>query len=494
MGAPFCVWAWVKMNSGMYATEIADNVRRGGLKPQAALEESLKRISRLDGDIRAFLRLDPQAAVEAERIGQRLRDGEELPLAGVPVAVKDNISTKGLKTTCGSAILRDFVPPYDATVVERLRRAGAIIVGKTNLDEFAMGSSTEFSHFGPTRNPWDTERAPGGSSGGSAAATAAGMVPVALGSDTGGSVRQPASFTGTLGFKPTYGRISRYGLVAFASSLDQIGTFARSTADLALVSNILFGHDPRDATSLNEPVPQLEPDAAAARGLKFGVISETLEEGNTPGVLAAVAGFRKRLADAGVEFVEVSLPSLRYALAAYYLVATAEASSNLARYDGVHYGSRVAAGDVRELMKETRERGFGPEVKRRILMGTFSLSSGYYDAYYGRALKVRRLIADEFARAFEQVDLLLTPTSPTPAFPLGSKVDDPMEMYLSDVDTVAVNLAGLPALSIPAGFEAGLPVGVQLIAPPLAEARLFDASQLFEEITEGAYLQVAPLE
>lgn len=477
----------------MYATEIAENVRRGELDPRAALEESLNRISRFDREVHAFLHLNPEAEAEAEQVEQRLRAGAELPLAGVPVAIKDNISTRGLETTCASAILRDFVPPYDATVVEKLRRAGAVLVGKTNLDEFAMGSSTEFSHFGPTRNPWDSERAPGGSSGGSAAAVAAAMVPVALGSDTGGSVRQPASFTGTLGFKPTYGRISRFGLVAFASSLDQIGTFARSTADLALISNILFGHDPRDATSLNEPVPQLAPDAAA-RKLKIGVISETLEEGNTPGVLAAVAGFRERLADAGIDFVEVSLPSLRYALAAYYLVATAEASSNLARYDGVHYGSRVAAGDVRELMKETRERGFGAEVKRRILMGTFSLSSGYYDAYYGRALKVRRLIADEFARAFEQVDLLLTPTSPTPAFPLGSKVDDPMEMYLSDVDTVAVNLAGLPALSIPAGFEAGLPVGVQLIAPPLEEARLFDASQLFEEVTEGAYLQVAPLE
>ncbi|WP_457637855.1 Asp-tRNA(Asn)/Glu-tRNA(Gln) amidotransferase subunit GatA [Oceanithermus sp.] len=478
----------------MYATEIAASVRRGELDPRSPLQDSLSRISRFDGEIKSFLHLDPGAEAEAEKVGKRLRAGENLPLAGVPVAVKDNISTRGLKTTCASAILRDFVPPYDATVVEKLRQAGAVIVGKTNLDEFAMGSSTEFSYFGPTHNPWDLERAPGGSSGGSAAAVAAAMVPVALGSDTGGSVRQPASFTGTLGFKPTYGRISRYGLVAFASSLDQIGTFARSTSDLALISRVLFGHDPRDATSLDEPAPRTEPDPDAARRLRIGVIAETLEEGNTPGVLAAVKGFRERLADAGVEFVELSLPSLRYALAAYYLVATAEASSNLARYDGVHYGSRVGSGDVRSLMMETRERGFGPEVKRRILMGTFSLSSGYYDAYYGRALKVRRLIANEFARAFEQVDLLLTPTSPTPAFPLGSKVDDPMEMYLSDVDTVAVNLAGLPALSIPAGFEAGLPVGVQLIAPPLAEARLFDASQLFEEITEGAYLQVAPLE
>jgi len=478
----------------MYAAEIAEKVNRGEMGPGEALRDSLSRIGRLEDQVHAFVNLNEDVEREAELIAGRVAAGERLPLAGVPVAVKDNIATKGLKTTCASAILRDFVPPYDATVVEKLRRAGALIVGKTNLDEFAMGSSTEFSHFGPTRNPWDLERAPGGSSGGSAAAVSSGMVPVALGSDTGGSVRQPASFTGTLGFKPTYGRISRYGLVAFASSLDQIGAFARSTADLALLSEVLFGHDPRDATSIAEPVRNLKPDPAAARALKVGVIRETIEEGNSPGVSAAIELFRERMEGAGIEFVEVSLPSLRYALAAYYLVATAEASSNLARYDGVHYGSRVGAGDVRELMKETRERGFGPEVKRRILMGTFSLSSGYYDAYYGRALKVRRLIADEFARAFEQVDLLLTPTSPTPAFPLGSKVDDPMEMYLSDVDTVAVNLAGLPALSIPAGFEEGLPVGIQLIAPPLEEKRLFDASQLFEEITEGAYLQVAPLE
>lgn len=478
----------------MYATEIAERVRRGELDPLDAARAALARVERFDADVRAFLRLNPNLEEEAEGVRRALREGAELPLAGVPVAVKDNLNTRGLATTCASRILENYLPPYDATAVARLRAAGALVLGKTNLDEFAMGSSTEHSAFGPTRNPWDLERAPGGSSGGSAAAVAAGMVPVALGSDTGGSVRQPAAFTGTLGFKPTYGRISRYGLVAFASSLDQVGTFARSVDDLARVSAVLMGPDPRDATTVPAPAPALEPDAARGRGLTVGLVRETLEEGNTPGVAAAVEHFRQVLEAEGVRFVEVSLPSLRYALATYYLVATAEASSNLARYDGVHYGVRASAADVVELMKETRERGFGPEVKRRILMGTFALSSGYYDAYYGRALKVRRRIANEFARAFGEVDVLLTPTTPTPAFPLGSRLDDPLAMYLSDVDTVAVNLAGLPALSLPAGFEEGLPVAVQLIAPALEEARLFDLARLFEQATEAAYFQLAPLE
>ncbi len=478
----------------MYATEIAERVRRGELDPLDAARTALARVERFDADVRAFLRLNPNLEEEAEGVRRALREGADLPLAGVPVAVKDNLNTRGLATTCASRILENYVPPYDATAVARLRAAGALVLGKTNLDEFAMGSSTEHSAFGPTRNPWDLERAPGGSSGGSAAAVAAGMAPVALGSDTGGSVRQPAAFTGTLGFKPTYGRISRYGLVAFASSLDQVGTFARSVDDLARVSAVLMGPDPRDATTVPAPAPALEPDAARGRGLTVGLVRETLDEGNTPGVAAAVEHFRQVLEAEGVRFVEVSLPSLRYALATYYLVATAEASSNLARYDGVHYGVRADAADVVELMKETRERGFGSEVKRRILMGTFALSSGYYDAYYGRALKVRRRIADEFARAFGEVDVLLTPTTPTPAFPLGSRLDDPLAMYLSDVDTVAVNLAGLPALSLPAGFEEGLPVAVQLIAPALEEARLFDLARLFEQVTESAFLQLAPLE
>ena len=478
----------------MLATDIAAAVNAKELDPQEVLQRSLERIERFNGEINAFLRLNPRAAEEAARLKERLAAGEELPLAGVPVAVKDNISTAGLQTTCASRILREFVPPYDATVVQKLRRAGAVIIGKTNLDEFAMGSSTEHSAFGPTRNPWDCERAPGGSSGGSAAAVSAGMVPLALGSDTGGSVRQPAAFTGTLGLKPTYGRVSRYGLVAFASSLDQIGTFALSTADLALFTSQIVGHDDRDATSIKEDAPVFRPDPRRGRRMTVGVIKETLQEGNTPGVLRAVEAFREKLRQEGVSFVEVSLPSLQYALAAYYLVATAEASSNLARYDGAHYGSRVTAEDVVSLMKRTREKGFGAEVKRRILMGTFSLSSGYYDAYYGRALRVRRIIADEFASAFQKADLLLSPTTPTPAFALGEKLDDPMEMYLSDVDTVAVNLAGLPALSLPAGFEEGLPLGVQLIAPALAEERLFDVSALFELASEGAFLQNAPLE
>ncbi|HGY08714.1 MAG TPA: Asp-tRNA(Asn)/Glu-tRNA(Gln) amidotransferase subunit GatA [Oceanithermus profundus] len=478
----------------MDAVQIAQQVTSGELDPLEPVRAALERIERFDGDVRAFLRLNPRAEEEALRVKQRLAAGEALPLAGVPVAVKDNLTTRGLATTCASGVLADFVPPYDAAVVERLRAAGAVVVGKTNLDEFAMGSSTEHSHFGPTKNPWDLERVPGGSSGGSAAAVAAGYVPVALGSDTGGSVRQPAAFTGTLGFKPTYGRISRYGLVAFASSLDQVGSFARTTADLACVSRVLMGHDPRDATSLEAPLPRLEPDLGRARGYTLGLVRETLQEGNSPGVVGALERFRRLLEAEGVRFVEVSLPSLRHALAAYYLVATAEASSNLARYDGVHYGTRAGADDVHALMRRTREQGFGPEVKRRILMGTFALSSGYYDAYYGRALKVRRRIAGEFASAFAEVDLLVTPTTPTPAFRLGAKLDDPMEMYLSDVDTVAVNLAGLPALSLPAGFEEGLPIGVQLIAPALAEDRLFDLSELFERLTEGAYLQRAPLD
>ena len=478
----------------MDAVTIARHVRAGELDPADVVREALARIERFDTQVHAFLSLNPQAVDEAERVRRHVAAGEELPLAGVPVAVKDNLTTRGMPTTCASGVLRDFVPPFDATVVERLRAAGAVIVGKTNLDEFAMGSSTEHSHFGPTRNPWNLERVPGGSSGGSAAAVAAAYVPVALGSDTGGSVRQPAAFTGTLGFKPTYGRISRYGLVAFASSLDQVGTFARSTADLARISRVLMGHDPRDATSLNAPAPRLEPDARRARGYTLGIVRETLQEGNSMGVLDAIERFRAVLEAEGVRFVEVGLPSLRHALAAYYLVATAEASSNLARYDGVHYGARAEAGDVQALMRRTRERGFGAEVKRRILMGTFALSSGYYDAYYGRALKARRRIANEFARAFTAADLLVTPTAPSPAFPLGAKLDDPLEMYLSDVDTVAVNLAGLPALSLPAGFEEGLPLGVQLIAPALAEDRLFDLAALFEQATEGAYLQTAPLD
>ncbi len=478
----------------MDAVTIARRVRAGELDPGDVLRETLARIERFDARVHAFLTLNPEAEAEAEAVRRRVEAGEELPLAGVPVAVKDNLTTRGLATTCASGVLEGFVPPYDAAAVERLRAAGAVLVGKTNLDEFAMGSSTEHSHFGPTRNPWDLERVPGGSSGGSAAAVAAAYVPVAVGSDTGGSVRQPAAFTGTLGFKPTYGRISRYGLVAFASSLDQVGTFGRSVADLALVSRALMGHDPRDATSLEAPPARLEPDPRRGRSYTLGVVRETLEEGNSPGVLDALARFRTVLESAGVRFVEVELPSLRHALAAYYLVATAEASSNLARYDGVHYGARVAAGEVRELMQRTRERGFGAEVKRRILMGTFALSSGYYDAYYGRALKARRRIAAEFAQAFREVDLLVTPTTPTPAFRLGAKLDDPLEMYLSDVDTVAVNLAGLPALSLPAGFEEGLPLGVQLIAPALAEDRLFDLAALFEQLTEGAYQQTAPLD
>lgn len=405
----------------------------------------------------------------------RLSAGEALPLAGVPVVVKDNLNVAGTRTTCGSRILSNYVSPYSATVVERLTQAGAVIVGKANMDEFAMGSSTESSAWGPTLNPWDPERVPGGSSGGSAVAVAANITPISLGSDTGGSVRQPAALTGVYGLKPTYGRVSRYGLVAYASSLDQVGPFARTAADLALVMNVLAGHDPRDATSLEAPPAFRTGTPQELRGLRVGVIRESLG-GNTPGVEAALQGVLSALRDAGAVVSEVGVPSVQHAIAAYYLIATPEASSNLARYDGMVYGARVPAGDVMGSMTLTREQGFGREVQRRILLGTYALSSGYYDAYYSKAMRVRRLIADDFARAFAGVDLLITPTSPFPAFRRGEKTADPLAMYAADVDTVAINLAGLPALSVPAGFEEvdgrRLPVGVQFIAPALGDERL----------------------
>ncbi|RDI95799.1 Asp-tRNA(Asn)/Glu-tRNA(Gln) amidotransferase subunit GatA [Meiothermus sp. QL-1] len=477
----------------MLAQEIVENVRTGRITPLEVLRAYQARLEEIEPRLRAFIRLNPKAEAEARRVEERLVAGEDLPLAGVPVAIKDNICTRGLETTCASRMLARFVPPYEATVVERLRQAGAVVLGKTNMDEFAMGSSTEYSAYGPTKNPWDPERVPGGTSGGSAAAVAADLAPVALGTDTGGSVRQPAAFCGVYGFKPTYGRISRYGVVATASSLDQVGTLARTVADLALLTDAVSGHDPKDSTSL-EVLPRFQAALEApVRGLRIGLVKEALALGNSPGVLAALARFQEVMEAQGVRFVEVSIPSLRYALAAYYIVNTAEISSNLARYDGSLYGLRVPGEESLDTMMRTREQGFGPEARRRILLGTFVLSSGYYQAYYGKALRARARLKADMDAAFGQVELLLTPTSPTPAFRFGEKTADPLAMYLADVDTVAVNLVGLPAMSLPAGFEGHLPVGLQLIGRALQDEQLFAVARVFEEATGRAFAQGAPL-
>ncbi len=448
----------------------------------------LERVEAVEPEVRAFVTLTPERLLAAAQAADAARSsGRSLhPLAGIPMALKDNLVTRGVATTCSSRMLARFVPPYDATVVARLGECGCGLVGKTNMDEFAMGSSTENSAFFPTRNPWDTQRVPGGSSGGSAAAVAAGEAVFALGSDTGGSIRQPAAFCGIVGLKPTYGRVSRYGLVAFASSLDQIGPLTRDVTDCALVLNAIAGHDPRDATSAPEPVPDftefLVPDV---RGLRVGVPREYFGPGISPPVKEAVTAALDLLGELGAEVGECSLPHTEYALAAYYLIAPAEASSNLARYDGVRYGHRAAArGDFVTMYKKTRQEGFGPEVRRRIMLGTYALSAGYYDAYYLKALKVRTLVRRDFERAFERFDVLVTPTAPTVAFRLGEKVDDPLAMYMSDVCTIPVNLAGLPALSLPCGFHEGLPVGMQLIGRPFDEGTLLRAAFAFEQHTD----------
>ncbi|HXG61140.1 MAG TPA: Asp-tRNA(Asn)/Glu-tRNA(Gln) amidotransferase subunit GatA [Planctomycetota bacterium] len=467
------------------AFALRQDIVSGKVRAAGALERFLERIERADGRVRAFLTVTAEAArAQARRVDEKIARGEPVgPLAGIPVAVKDNICTADARTTCASRILENYVPPYDATVVRRLRAADAVIVGKTNLDEFAMGSSTENSAFFPTRNPWDLERVPGGSSGGSAAAVAAGMALLALGSDTGGSIRQPAALTGTVGFKPTYGRVSRYGLVAFASSLDQIGPFARTVRDAALLAQVLSGHDPLDSTSVDRPVPDFVGDLERpADGLRLGIPKEYFGPGLDPEVRLAVERAIARMEAAGARRVEVSLPLTEYAIAAYYVVAPCEASSNLARYDGVHYGYRARGGeDVIALISRSRGEGFGPEVTRRILLGTFALSSGYYEAYYNRALKVRRRIREDFDRAFERCDVLVGPTSPTPAFPLGAKAADPLAMYLCDVYTVATNLAGLPGISIPCGrTSAGLPVGLQIQGRAFDDLGVLQAARAFE--------------
>jgi aspartyl-tRNA(Asn)/glutamyl-tRNA(Gln) amidotransferase subunit A len=457
----------------------AVDLARAALDRAAAVEPTLHALLTVTAD---------RALVDARAADERIARGEEGPLLGIPVVLKDLFATRGIRTTAGSAILDSFVPPYDADAVERLARAGAVLVGKANMDEFAMGSSNENSAFGPSRNPWDPERVPGGSSGGSAAAVAAGECLAALGTDTGGSIRLPASFCGVAGLKPTYGRVSRYGVIAYASSLDQVGPIARTVSDVASVLQVIAGHDPRDSTSVPRPVP----DYAAAlrrdvRGLRLGVPREYFVAGIEPAVEAAVRRALETFASLGARVVETTLPHTPYAIATYYLVATAEASSNLARYDGVKYGLRKAseAGGLLDMYRETREAGFGAEVKRRIMLGTYALSTGYYDAYYLKALKVRTLIRHDFERAFAECDLIVTPTAPTTAFRLGEKVSDPLAMYLSDIFTTSANLAGLPGLSIPCGFDpSGLPIGLQLLAPPFGEEALLGAGDAYQGATE----------
>ncbi|PRR69695.1 Asp-tRNA(Asn)/Glu-tRNA(Gln) amidotransferase subunit GatA [Neomoorella humiferrea] len=469
------------------AHEVGDLLRRREVSAVEVTEAMLERIEVVDGRVRAFLTRTAEQALEQARAVDAARARGEDPgiLAGVPMALKDNLCTEGVRTTCASRMLAEWIPPYDATVVNRLKKAGAVILGKLNMDEFAMGSSTENSSFFPTRNPWDLERVPGGSSGGSVAAVAAGEAYYTLGSDTGGSIRQPASFCGVVGMKPTYGRVSRYGLVAFASSLDQIGPVTRDVTDCALVLGVIAGHDPLDSTSADVPVPDyratLWPDI---KGLKIGIPREYFGTGIEPEVENVVRRAINKLEELGAVCEETSLPHTEYALPAYYLVAPAEASSNLARYDGVGFGLRVPGRDIVEMYMNTRSQGFGPEVKRRIMLGTYALSSGYYDACYLKALKVRTLILKDFENAFTKYDVLATPTSPTVAFRLGEKAGDPLAMYLSDLCTIPINMAGLPAISLPCGFSQGLPVGLQLIGKAFDEATLLRVAYAFEQATE----------
>ena len=475
----------VRQRAATLATAIAE----GEVSATEVAQAHLDRIADVDPRVHAFLEVTTDHALAAAgAVDAKRAAGEPLgPLAGVPLALKDVLTMRGVPTTCGSRILEGWRPPYDATVVERLRAADIVILGKTNMDEFAMGSSTEHSAFGPTRNPWDLERIPGGSGGGSAAALAAFEAPLAIGTDTGGSIRQPAAVTGTVGTKPTYGAVSRYGLVALASSLDQAGPCARTVLDTALLHAVIAGHDPRDSTSLAQPVPDVVGAARAAdvRGMRIGIVRELGGEGYQAGVSQRFREALSHLEHLGADIVEVSCPHFEYALGAYYLILPSEASSNLARFDGMRYGLRV--GDdgersVEQVMSLTREMGFGAEVKRRIMLGTYALSSGYYDAYYGSAQKVRTLIQRDFADAFAQADVLVSPTCPTTAFRLGEKLDDPLAMYLNDVATIPVNLAGNAAMSLPVGLapEDGLPVGFQIIAPPMADDRLYRVGAALE--------------
>jgi aspartyl-tRNA(Asn)/glutamyl-tRNA(Gln) amidotransferase subunit A len=448
--------------------------------------EYLERLQQLEPQLRSFITVTEELALQQARaVDARIRAGETIgPLAGIPLAVKDNLCTQGIRTTCASRMLEGFIPPYESTVTARLAAAGMVTVGKTNLDEFAMGSSTENSAFQRTANPWDLTRVPGGSSGGSAAAVAADQAVVALGSDTGGSIRQPAAFCGVVGLKPTYGLVSRYGLVAFASSLDQVGPFGRTVEDVALLLQGIAGHDPLDSTSLKVEIPDysqaLIPDI---KGFKIGVIRNLLGEGCSEETRAAVQAAIQHLQELGAEILEIDCPSFRYGLATYYIIAPSEASSNLARYDGVKYGLREPADSLLAMYGKTRARGFGPEVKRRIMIGTYALSAGYYDAYYLKAQKVRTLIKQDFLRAFEKVDVLVSPTTPTPAFKAGER-EDPLSMYLCDLMTIPVNLAGLPGLSLPCGFANGLPIGLQIIGNVLQESKVLRVAYAYEQSTD----------
>jgi aspartyl-tRNA(Asn)/glutamyl-tRNA(Gln) amidotransferase subunit A len=472
------------------AAELAAKIAGGEVSSVEATQAHLDRIHAVEGQVHAFLHLaDEQALATAADVDARRARGEQLSeLAGVPVAVKDVMATKDMPSTSGSKILEGWVPPYDATVVEHLRRHDMVLLGKTNMDEFAMGSSTEYSAYGPTHNPWDLDRIPGGSGGGSAAAVAAFEAPLATGSDTGGSIRFPAHVTGTVGVKPTYGGVSRWGAIALASSLDQMGPVGRTVLDVALLHDVIKGHDRKDSTSLDREWPSFAAAVRAAdlHGMKVGVISELLGDGFQAGVRARFREAIDLLTAAGAEVTEVSCPHIGSAVAAYYLILPAEASSNLARFDGVRYGLRVVPEDkpatVENMMAATREAGFGPEVKRRVILGTYALSAGYYDQYYGQAQKVRTLIQRDFNAAFEQVDVLVSPTGPTTAFKLGEKVDDPLSMYLNDIATIPANLAGIPAMSLPMGLadEDGLPVGLQVLAPAMHDERLYTLGAVVE--------------
>ena len=485
----------------MAIAEWRQQLQSGQVSARELTDHHLSRIAAVEPSLNAYLEVTAERArADADRIDAARIAGETLPpLAGVPLAIKDNLCTKGVTTTCASRMLEGFVPPYESTVTTRLWQSGAVLLGKTNLDEFAMGGSTETSAFGPTANPWNPEHVPGGSSGGSAAAVAAGECMAALGSDTGGSIRQPASFCGVVGLKPTYGRISRYGLVAFASSLDQVGPFTANVADAAELLQVMAGHDPRDSTSLNAPVPDYSADLAKPiKGLKVGLVKECFEqEGLAPDVHASVMAAAEQLKALGAELVDVSCPRFTDGIATYYVIAPSEASANLARYDGVKYGFRAEdAESLAAMTARSRAEGFGSEVQRRILIGTYALSAGYVDAYYKKAQQVRTLIRRDFDAAYEQVDVLLTPTAPTTSFRQGAHADDPLAMYLADLLTIPANLAGLPAISVPCGFDSsGLPIGVQLIGNVLQESRLLQVAHQYEQAAqvmaarpEGAFI------